>query len=153
MNNDVERKTLTRHLQEWKDSQLVPASAGHQREYQTGAVRENSSNKPRPDLISGFAEERLGEWLAKNCRPTEEYPNGKYPERNWEKGLPMSNIVESLNRHMMKLKQGLTDEDHLAAIMCNAMFAIHVQEMVRRGVLPHTLLDMPTYQREGGDAN
>ena len=34
----------------------------------------------------------------------------------------------------------------MAAVMCNAMFIIHMEEMIERGVLPETLDDRPNYQ-------
>jgi hypothetical protein len=102
------------------------------------AIRDTADDKPRPDLISPFAEERLGHWLHMGA--------AKYAERNWEKGMPISRCVASLKRHVMKFQQGLRDEDHLAAIMFNAMAIIHYQEMIERGVLPRTLNDMPNYQ-------
>ena len=48
----------------------------------------------------------------------------------------------------MKFMQGLRDEDHLAAIMFNAMALIHYEEMIERGVLPAELNDMPNYRAE-----
>ena len=49
----------------------------------------------------------------------------------------------------MKYQQGLRDEDHLAAIMFNAMALIHYEEMIERGVLPAELNDIPFYRLEG----
>jgi hypothetical protein len=111
--------------------------SGERQQFATGAVRDTATEKPRPDLISPFAEERLGEWLRLGAK--------KYAERNWEMGMPISRCVASLMRHVMKFRQGLTDEDHLAAIMFNAMAIIHYQEMIKRGVLDKSLDDMPTY--------
>jgi hypothetical protein len=37
-------------------------------------------------------------------------------------------------------------EDHAAAMMCNAMFILHYQAMIERGVLPASLDDRPNYQ-------
>ena len=105
--------------------------------FETGAVRDTAEGKPRPDLISPFATERLAEWL-RLCAE-------KYAPRNWEKGLPVSRSMASLCRHLMKFQQGCTNEDHIAAIMCNAMFIAHTQEMCKHGVLPESLLDMPKY--------
>ena len=102
------------------------------------AMRDTADDKPRPDLISPFAEERLGHWLRMGAR--------KYAERNWEKGMPFSRCVASLKRHVMRFQQGMNDEDHLAAIMFNSMAIIHYQEMIERGVLPAELNDMPYYQ-------
>ena len=94
------------------------------------AIRDTADDKPRPDLISPFAEERQGHWLRMGA--------AKYAERNWEKGMPFSRCVASLKRHLMKYQQGKRDEDHLAAIMFNAMALIHYEEMIERGVLPRT---------------
>jgi len=60
--------------------------------------------------------------------------------------MPFSRCVASLKRHLMKFQQGLKDEDHLAAIMFNAMALIHYEEMIERGVLPASLNDMPSYR-------
>jgi hypothetical protein len=102
------------------------------------AIRDTADDKPRPDLISPFAEERQGHWLLLGAR--------KYAERNWEKGMPFSRCVASLKRHLMKYQQGKKDEDHLAAIMFNAMALIHYEEMIERGVLLAELNDMPNYE-------
>ena len=75
----------------------------------------------------------------------------KYAERNWENGMPFSRCVASLKRHLMKYQQGKRDEDHLAAIMFNAMALIHYEEMIERGLLPAELNDMPDYQPSSTD--
>jgi hypothetical protein len=113
-------------------------SGAHQSFGEGRAIRDTPTNKPRPDLISPFAEERQGHWLRMGA--------AKYAERNWEKGMPFSRCVASLKRHVMRYQQGMRDEDHLAAIMFNAMALIHYEEMIERGVLPAELNDMPTYQ-------
>ena len=95
------------------------------------AIRDTADDKPRPDLISPFAEERQGHWLRMGA--------AKYAERNWENGMPFSRCVASLKRHLMKYQQGKRDEDHLAAIMFNAMALIHYEEMIERGRLPAEL--------------
>jgi hypothetical protein len=91
------------------------------------AIRDTADDKPRPDLISPFAEERQGHWLRMGA--------AKYAERNWENGMPFSRCVASLKRHVMRYQQGKQDEDHLAAIMFNAMALIHYEEMIERGRL------------------
>lgn len=50
----------------------------------------------------------------------------KYPDRNWEKGMPWSDVLASLERHFLELKAGEdvdpTDRQHHAVkIMWNAM--------------------------------
>jgi len=49
-------------------------------------------------------------------------------------------------RHLLKYQAGATDEDHLAAVFCNCMMILHFEEMLRRGVLPQSLDDLPKYQ-------
>jgi hypothetical protein len=118
--------------------------SGKRQTFGGGAVRDTASDKPRPDLISPFAEERQGHWLRMGA--------DKYAERNWENGIPFSRCFASLKRHVMKYQQGMRDEDHLAAIMFNAMALIHYEEMIERGVLPPELNDMPNYSpiKKGG---
>jgi hypothetical protein len=111
--------------------------SGKREHFVTGAVRDSDENKSRPDLISPFAMEHLAEWLRHGAT--------KYSERNWEQGIPVSRCFASLYRHLLKFLQGRNDEDHVAAILCNAMFIAHTQEIVKRGILPETLLDMPNY--------
>ena len=103
------------------------------------AIRDTADDKPRPDLISPFAEERQGQWLRMGA--------AKYAERNWERGMPFTRCVASLKRHVMRYQQGKRDEDHLAAIMFNAMALIHYEEMIERGLLPTELNDMPVYSK------
>lgn len=119
--------------------------SGKREGFETGAVRDVSEGKPRPDLFSPLAIERIGLWLGKGAE--------KYTPRNWEKGIPISRCMESLERHIMKYKQGHTDEDHMAAIATNAMFILHFESMVAMGKLPDSLDDMPKYvQQEGVEA-
>ena len=114
--------------------------SGKRQSFATGAVRDAAEKKPRPDLFSPFAEERVGEWLRAGAV--------KYSERNWEQGIPASRCFASLRRHVMQYHQGDRSEDHLAAVIFNAMAIIHYEEMIRRGVLPAELDDMPTYQAD-----
>ena len=37
--------------------------SGNRESFNTGAVRDTADDKPRPDLYSPFAEERVGDWL------------------------------------------------------------------------------------------
>jgi hypothetical protein len=111
--------------------------SGQRQQFDTGAQRDTADSKPRPELISPFAEERLGEWLRRGA--------AKYDARNWEKGMPFSRCVASLQRHLIAFKKGEKDEDHVAAMLFNAMALAHYQEMVDRGVLSGDLDDMPDY--------
>lgn len=114
-----------------------PPVSGDKEQFSTGAMRDKADEKPRPELISPFAIERLAYWLRDGAH--------KYGDRNWEAGMPTERTVASLLRHIVKYMQGDRAEDNLAAIMCNAMFLLDVDEKVKRGILPDSLLTLPTY--------
>jgi hypothetical protein len=120
--------------------------SGKRQEFNTGAVRDTAEGKSRPDLISPFAQLRCGEWMRKGAE--------KYSERNWEKGIPISRCIASLERHLQQYKTGLMDEDHLAAIAVNAQFIMHFEAMVEKGLMAReTVCDMPEYERKNNGKN
>ena len=131
----------------FKTEDFKVEDSGARQTYNTGAVRDTSDNKPRPDLISPFFMERLGEHLRKGAI--------KYAEWNWAKGIPNSRCYESAMRHLMQFAQGAVNEDHLSAAAFNIMAIIHNQEVQRRGVvtLPadsRELCDMPKFYTPTG---
>lgn len=85
------------------------------------AQREPATGKGRPDLISPFATLRLAKWY--------ELGSAKYGEYNWTKGMPFSRYLAALERHVIALKMGKMDEDHLSAIAWNAFAIMHHQEL------------------------
>jgi hypothetical protein len=111
--------------------------SGERQNFETGAVRDAAMGKPRPDLISPHAAIREGHWLRMGA--------DKYRERNWESGMPISRCIASLERHLAAFKLGQADEDHMAAIRCNAGFILHFEEEIKAGRLPASLDDMPHY--------
>lgn len=108
--------------------------SGAREQHDTGAQRDVQEGKPRPDLMSPFAMERVGYVFARGAE--------KYEERNWEKGMPLSRYLASAERHLMQFKQGDTDEDHLAQAVWNLCAILHHQE-----VGPPGLDDLPHYER------
>jgi hypothetical protein len=110
---------------------------GKQKDLGTGAVRDVAEGKPMLSLISPFFTQRLGNWLTLGA--------DRYGARNWEQGMPFARTLDSLERHIVAFKEGEATEDHLAAVAVNAMFIMHYQEMIKRGVLPESLNDMPDY--------
>ena len=112
---------------------------GKRETFATGAVRDSDDDKPRPELISPFALERLAHWLKLGAL--------KYTPRNWERGLSIERCFASMYRHLLKYQMGEHDEDHLAGIFCNCMFILDFEEKIKRGLLPPSLLDMPKYRR------
>lgn len=72
----------------------------------SGAQRERLGDQVRYDLISPIALERLAATLAQGA--------SRYGDRNWEKGLPFSDTLNHLLRHIYKYIEGDKSEDHLA---------------------------------------
>ena len=108
------------------------------RQFSSGAKRQNASGKGMPVLVSPIAED----FLAKHCEGGVE---AGYPARNWEQGIPLSEIMNSIKRHTREEQEGLIDENHAIAAIWNWMVYIHTKEMIRRGLLPAELDDMPNY--------
>jgi len=62
-----------------------------------------------------------------------EFGTEKYDEHNWKKGLPVNEILESMQRHLASLMDGeINDKEsglpHIGHIMCNAMFYSYFTE-------------------------
>lgn len=105
----------------------------------TGAVRDTQEGKHRFDLIGIHMLKRLSALLIRGAN--------NYGERNWEKGQNVKRTNASLWRHLIAYQEGDRTEDHLAAIVFNAMSIIHVEEEVSLGNLPAELLDLPFYAK------
>lgn len=88
-------------------------------EFETGAVRD-VGGKGRMDLLPWRALIRVSKHMEDACT--------HYPERNWEKGLPMHSMLDSAMRHLAKYMDGWTDEDHLCAAATNLLMAMWTEE-------------------------
>lgn len=87
--------------------------------FETGAVRD-TGGKGRMDLLPMCALLRVSRHM--------EDALTHYPERNWEKGLPIHSMVDSAFRHLAKYVDGQTDEDHLCAAATNLLMAMWTEE-------------------------
>ena len=99
-------------------------------EHETGAIRENKQGKGRCDLLPACALIRLSKHY--------EAGSYKYGDRNWEQGLPTSDLLDSGIRHLLKYLDGNDEEDHLAAAAWNILGAMWMEEK-----RPH-LQDIPS---------
>lgn len=103
--------------------------------YDTGAMREPSTNKGAYELVSPFALERIAVWYELGAR--------KYADRNWEKGIPFGRLIQSAIRHIVRWMMGDRSEDHLAAVCWNVMAMMHFEETGQAG----DLNNYPAYKR------
>ena len=79
------------------------------RVFNTGAMRDSNSNKPYIHNLKGYTRQRFGYHMTKGAN--------KYGDGNWEKGLPSSCYLESVDRHLASYMEGDRSEDHLSAII------------------------------------
>lgn len=107
--------------------------------FDTGAMRDTHTDKLRYDLITPLGLKRVAQVYTEGAQ--------HYGDRNWEKGIPVSRCLASLERHLMAFKQGDTSEDHLAQMVWNGLAILHYQEAIKLGLLPDTLNDLPCYKQ------
>lgn len=111
--------------------------SGHRREFSSGAVRDRGAGKARPSLIPGWAEFAYGWILEAGAR--------KYDDRNWEKGMPISEYIDSARRHLDAYKMGKRDEAHLWQAFWNVGAAIHTQILVYLNIYPQEFYNLPNH--------
>jgi hypothetical protein len=95
--------------------------SGERQEFATGARRDTQDEKPRFELITPYALERIA-WV---------YTRGakKYGVSNWQRGMPYSRYLASAFRHIFAYMRGKRDEDHLAMACWNLMAIMHHEEV------------------------
>lgn len=106
----------------------VTKDSGERHVWETGAQRDMQSGKPRYDLMPVSSMRRVAELYARGAE--------KYGEDNWQKGIPLRSTYASLFRHLMQWADGETDEDHLAAVVWNALTLMWTEDQIRAGRLP-----------------
>lgn len=130
------------------------SDSGERRQFSTGARKEApQEGKGAYHLIPVVPVRRLAEIYRKGAMKYNKYDeNGELVspgDRNWEKGINLSTCVDSARRHLDQFIEGMEDEDHLMQ-SCWWLFAIcHFQEMIKRGLLPEELDDLPSYGIDG----
>lgn len=114
----------------------VKIEQGKKRKFKTGATKQPAAGKGNPSLVSGLFLFELWKHLEEGVLI--------HGARNWERGFPLSVLVDSLERHITQdFRLRLTDENHLGAIACCAMFYIHTRKAIEMGFLPKELDDRP----------
>jgi hypothetical protein len=89
------------------------------RTFETGAVRGTDTSELRFDLISPIALIAV----ARTCGEG----SIKYGDFNWEKGIPVNNLLNHAIRHIYLYLSGDRNEAHLAHATWNLMAAIHTE--------------------------
>lgn len=100
-------------------------SSSQKIEFATGAVRSNTvaGQKTFPlrfALISPIGLRRLAETYGEGA--------AKYGDRNWEKGIPVSNLLDHAMAHINEYNNGDRSEDHLAHAAWGLFAVMHMEE-------------------------
>lgn len=110
--------------------------SGKRSKFTTGAVRDASEGKGCPSLIPVDALRAVAKRFEDGAT--------KYGRNNWQQGIPLSRYVDSLQRHLWQFMEGDTTEDHLGAIIWNAMCLTQTKKWIDMGKLPADLDDLCT---------
>lgn len=120
-NRDFVERILTTEIKNGEGNIIMQLKdSGDRRNFDTGAVRDMAEGKGRCDLLPAAALLRLSKLYEAGAK--------KYAARNWEKGIPISVMVDSGMRHLLKYLDGWTDEDHLTAAAWNILGAMWMEE-------------------------
>ena len=89
--------------------------------YQTGAVRSSDVEHLRYDLISPLGLARVAAACAEGA--------AKYGDHNWEKGMPVGDLLNHAIAHIYNFLAGDRSEDHLGHAAWGVLAAIHSEKL------------------------
>lgn len=117
--------------------QATLKDSGQRRMFETGAQRDGDQRKRyrRFDLLPVHALHRLAVHFGKGAE--------KYSARNWERGIPLSVLMNSAEAHRLKLLAGYDDEPHADAWLWNVACFVETMIRIQLGLLPKELDDLP----------
>jgi hypothetical protein len=135
----MKKKSITQQMKDGMNPIIVGPlkDSGKREHYDSGMIREPNNGRGRYDLISPIALLNLAIHYERGAV--------KYLDRNWEKGGPLSKHLNSAMRHLQQFLEGDRSEDHIIACAWNCFAISHNMEMIKRGVLPKELNDLPNY--------
>ena len=96
---------------------------GDRTAFPSGARRDSAVGKPRMSLLPLDLLRRVSDWLALGAK--------LHGDNNWRKGQTQSRCFDSLMRHAEAFQSGDRVEDHLSAIIFNALSIMNVEEYYR----------------------
>ncbi len=116
-------------------SEFVTKDSGKAEEFPSGYRRDCQEGKGLYDELPFQAIAELARLFERGAK--------KYGKSNWRKGAPLSRYCNSMLRHGFQATAGYEDEAHFIACAWNALCAFETRMMVRKGLLPADLDDLP----------
>ena len=99
----------------------MKATDGETVRFTTGAVRSSDAEATRYDLISPIGLEAVARTCAEGA--------AKYSDFNWERGMPVGDLLNHALRHIYKYLGGDRSEDHLPHAAWGLLAAIHSEAL------------------------
>lgn len=93
---------------------------GQKTEFISGAVRSSDAAGTRYDLLSPIGLRRIAETAKEGA--------DKYDDFNWEKGMPIHDLLNHAIKHIYQYLEGDRSEDHLAHAGWGLLAACHSEE-------------------------
>ena len=124
---------------EWPENGSVPLGetkevAGVKRDISiTGGVKDSQEGRGDFSLLPYEPQRQLAEHLR--------FGAAKYTRNNWRKGIGVARLVSAIRRHAGQLGED-NSENHLAAILAEASFAVQIIKDIKDGKLPRELDDV-----------
>jgi hypothetical protein len=98
-----------------------PPVSGTTAKFGTGAVRSDTVEAFRYDLVSPIGLREVARTCAEGA--------AKYGDWNWEKGMPVHDLLNHAIAHLYQFLSGDRNEPHLGHAAWNVLAAIHSEEM------------------------
>jgi hypothetical protein len=109
--------TMIRELRE----RSMKEREGETVRFETGAVRSSDAEATRYDLISPIGLEAVARTCAEGA--------AKYSDFNWERGMPVGDLLNHALRHIYSYLGGDRSEDHLPHAAWGLLAAIHSEAL------------------------
>jgi hypothetical protein len=100
---------------------FMKTTNGEQVQFSTGAVRSSEAEGTRYDLISPIGLRRVAETCHEGAV--------KYTDFNWEKGMPVSDLLNHVIKHIYQYMSGDRSEDHLGHAAWGMLASCHSEEL------------------------
>lgn len=108
---------MVRHYQEAE----MKDNDGDRVRFSTGAVRSSDAEATRYDLISPIGLEAVARTCAEGA--------AKYGDFNWERGMPVHDLLNHALRHINRYLSGDRSEEHLPHAAWGLLAAIHSEAL------------------------
>lgn len=89
--------------------------------FKSGAVRSSDTQDVRYDLVSPIGLEAVARACAEGAE--------KYGDYNWEKGMPVHDLLNHVLRHINLFLSGDREDDHLGHAAWGCMAAVHSDKL------------------------